>query len=107
MKIRDLTILILAAFLEVGGDAVIRSGLGRNRVLMIAAGGLVLASYGLIINATELEFSRMMGLYIALFAIVSVIVGRLVFHESVNTPTLLGLALVTAGAILMQWGSRS
>jgi hypothetical protein len=62
----------VAAVLEVGGDGAIRRGLtgGAREWLFLGAGLLV--AYGFFINLNRtLDFSRLLGLYIVLFFIVS------------------------------------
>lgn len=99
-------IFIAAALLEVGGDAVIRRGLRGRSVAFIIAGFLVLGCYGLVVNSVKWDFSRLIGVYVAFFALVSVLVGRIVFKESVSVPTWVGLALIIAGGMVIQFGQR-
>jgi small multidrug resistance family-3 protein len=95
-----------AAALEVGGDAVVRRGLRGGGVLLAAAGCLLLAGYGLLVNAVRWDFSRLLGSYVAVFAFVSVLAGRFLFGENVPGTTWLGLALVVAGGLVIQLGQR-
>jgi drug/metabolite transporter superfamily protein YnfA len=46
MTLRILIFLVLAAMLEVGGDALIRSGLHRRAVVLLLAGAATLVIYG-------------------------------------------------------------
>lgn len=97
---------ILAAALEVGGDALIRHGL-RNRVLAsIVAGFLVLGAYGLLVNKVHWDFSRLLGVYVAVFAVVSVLAGKWCFRESIPWATWAGLALIVVGGLTIQFGGR-
>ncbi len=57
-----------SALLEVGGDAVVRRGLRGANVVIILAGGLMLAGYGLLVNTVRWDFSRLLGVYVAMFA---------------------------------------
>ncbi len=102
--IRLALILFLAAVLEVGGDAVIRAGLTRHRVGLVVVGGLVLWAYGIVVNTTRLDFSRLMGTYVAVFALLGVLVGRFAFHEPITTPTWAGMGLIVVGGLVIQWG---
>ena len=83
---RDMTpfvwlIFVGAAMLEVSGDAMIWKGLRGWGWAAVAAGGLILAGYGLVVNLVKWEFAKLLGVYVAVFAVVSVTVGRLVFQE--------------------------
>lgn len=93
-----------AALLEVGGDAVVRRGLRGANVIVIVAGGLMLAGYGLLVNTVRWDFSRLLGVYVAVFALVSVMCGRFVFGESVPNSTWAGLAIIMAGGLVIQFG---
>ena len=99
-------ILIGAAILEVGGDAVVRRGLHARQVLMVALGFAILGSYGVVVNLIRLDFSRLLGAYVGFFALTSVLCGRFVFRELVLPSTWLGLALVMAGSFVIQYGQR-
>lgn len=98
--------LVGAAVLEVAGDAVVRSGLRGGSGARVAFGGLLLAAYGLVVNLIPWDFGRLLGAYVAAFALVAVLVGRLVFGEPIAATTWLGLALITLGATLIQLGAR-
>jgi drug/metabolite transporter superfamily protein YnfA len=93
-----------AALLEVGGDAVIRKGLRGSGLAFIAAGGFMLAAYGLLVNAVRWDFSKVLGVYVAVFALVSVLCGRFIFGENVPYSTWLGLAIIMAGGLVIQFG---
>jgi drug/metabolite transporter superfamily protein YnfA len=99
-------IFIVAALLEVGGDAVIRRGLRGKSILFIIAGVLMLGVYGLVVNTVKWDFSKLLGVYVAVFALVSVLVGRFVFKEIVSSSTWLGLTLIIAGGVIIQFGNR-
>ena len=93
-----------SALLEVGGDAAVRKGLHGSGFGMILAGGLMLAAYGVLVNTVRWDFSRLLGVYVAVFALVSVLFGRFVFGEHVPLSTWLGLAVIIVGGLLIQFG---
>jgi len=64
-------IFVTAAILEVSGDAMIWKGLRGWGWAAIAAGGLMLASYGLIVNLVKWKFAKLLRVYVAGFAVVS------------------------------------
>jgi multidrug transporter EmrE-like cation transporter len=90
----------------VGGNAVVRSGLRGRQWLLIAAGCVLLGAYGVAVNTVPWDFSRLFGVYIACFAVVSVCCGRFVFGEQVPLVVWLGLGLIVAGGLLIQFGTR-
>jgi multidrug transporter EmrE-like cation transporter len=93
--------LLMAAILEVGGDAFIRHGLHKNTWWPFAAGAFVLFAYGVFVNLPKWNFSRLMGVYIALFFLVAQIVSVVIFKEKIALPTFVGGALIIAGGLLM------
>jgi small multidrug resistance family-3 protein len=101
MTLRIFFLLVLAAALEVGGDALIRAGLGRRAGWLLLAGGATLVVYGLMVNLTSLDFSRLMGIYIVIFFLVAQATAILFFHETPGRPVLAGGALVVLGGVVM------
>jgi len=63
MTLLTWTIFIVAALLEVGGDAAIRRGLQGGGLLFILAGFAVLGSYGLVVNSVKWDFSKLLAVY--------------------------------------------
>jgi drug/metabolite transporter superfamily protein YnfA len=87
-------IFLAAAILEVGGDALIRKGLGSSNFILIIAGFFTLGCYGLMVNLIKWDFSRLLGVYVAVFALISVLWGLLVFKETISNTTWIGLAVI-------------
>ena len=104
MAVLTWLVFIAAAVLEVGGDAAIRKGLRGSGWAMIAAGCVTLALYGLMVNMVPWDFSRLLGVYVAFFAVVSVLCGLLVFKETVPSSTWVGLAFIVVGGFVIQFG---
>ena len=99
-------ILAVAALFEVGGDAVIRQGLRERGWSWVMAGAAMLAAYGIVVNLIPWDFSRLLGVYVAVFALVAVLAGRFWFGESIPPSTWVGLALIVVGGLVIQFGSR-
>jgi drug/metabolite transporter superfamily protein YnfA len=100
----QLVILVLAAVAEVGGDALIRTGIRGKVVWLIVLGFGALGSYGLVLNQIPIDFSKLLGVYVGLFALVSILFGKMLFHEAIPSSTWLGLGVVLAGSAIIQWG---
>jgi len=98
--------MIIAAMLEVGGDALIRRGLRASGAAFVLLGFLVLGSYGVVVNLLDLDFSRLLGIYVGVFALVSVLAGRFLFAEQIAPATWIGLCVVLAGSAIIQFGVR-
>jgi len=99
-------ILLAAALLEAGGDAVVRKGLRGSGLLVIAAGMLLLGCYGVVVNMVKWDFSKLLGVYVGVFALISVLTGRFLFRENIPFSTWLGLSIVIVGGLVIQFGSR-
>jgi small multidrug resistance family-3 protein len=97
-------LFVIGALLEVGGDAVIRSGLRGGGTILILVGFAVLGSYGLIVNRVECDFSKLFGVYVCVFALVSVLFGKFVFRENIPGTTWLGLGVILLGGLIIQFG---
>jgi small multidrug resistance family-3 protein len=99
-------IFIGAAILEVGGDAIVRKGLRGHSLVVIMAGCVMLGFYGIVVNTVKWDFSRLLGVYVAVFALVSVLFGRFVFKETIPGSTWIGLLVIVCGAMIIQFGSK-
>ena len=99
-------VFILAALLEVGGDAAMRRGLRGGGWLFILAGFVILGTYGLVVNLVKWDFSRLLGVYVAFFALVSVICSRVLFKESISLSTWIGLVVIMLGGFIIQFGRQ-
>ena len=106
MTIRILILLVLAALLEVGGDALIRGGLlrgglQRSGALLLLSGAATLVVYGFMVNMTKLDFSRLMGIYIVIFFLVAQALAVLIFRESIDRAVWAGGGFIVVGGIIM------
>jgi small multidrug resistance family-3 protein len=98
-------VFLAAAILEVGGDAVVRKGLRGSGWLFVPIGMAMLAAYGLVVNLVRWDFSKLLGTYVAVFAVVSIVAGKFVFGDDVPATTWVGLALILAGGAVIQVGA--
>jgi drug/metabolite transporter superfamily protein YnfA len=99
-------IFIGAAVLEVGGDAVVRKGLRGSGLMIILIGCAMLGSYGVVVNMVKWDFSKLLGVYVAIFAAISILFGRFVFKENIPNTTWIGLTVIICGAMIIQFGNR-
>jgi small multidrug resistance family-3 protein len=97
--------LLLAASLEAGGDALVRLGLhnqqGGARIGLFAAGAVVLFLYGLSVNAPSWDFGRLLGVYVTLFFVVAQVLNFFVFKMTPGLPIIVGGVLIVAGGLVM------
>ena len=98
-------VLLCAAFLEAGGDALMRMALRSpthtRAALFFAAGGMVLAFYGYVVNGPPWNFGRLLGVYIALFFVVAQLISWLAFNQKPSAMILLGGTLIVMGGCVV------
>ena len=102
--------LVVATFLEVTGDAVVRIalhnhvGLTAIRFGLFALGALLVFGYATFLNLAPLEFREVVGLYIATLFIVWQVVNFAFFHTLPTLPILVGgVLIVSGGAVVSFW----
>jgi drug/metabolite transporter superfamily protein YnfA len=98
-------VLLVAASLEVFGDACFQSGLyhssGSRRGLWFVSGAAVLVFYSLFLNASQVDFGKLLGVYVVLFFVVAQVVAKVQFHQTPTTPILAGGALIVLGGLVI------
>jgi drug/metabolite transporter superfamily protein YnfA len=104
-KVLEVAVMLVAATCEVGGDAMIRSGLRGRGGLLVALGVVTLGVYGVVVNLLPIDFGKLLATYVGLFALVSVVFGRVLFREAVPLSTWVGLLLILAGSAIIQTGA--
>jgi len=97
-------ILFVAAFLEIGGDAIIRKGLRGSRILLIVSGCAILGCYGIVVNTLKWDFGKLLGVYVSVFALISILFSRLVFKENIPIATWVGVIVIVFGGLIIQFG---
>ena len=100
MILKTLAILLLAAVLEVGGLALVRIGL-HSYGYPLAAGAFTLIAYGVLVNQTSVDFNRLMGIYIAIFFVVSQVISLILFKQIPDDRILLGGGFIVTGGLLI------
>jgi small multidrug resistance family-3 protein len=105
-----LSLLLMAALLEAGGDALVRLGLHASptarRALFLAAGGLVLFGYGCLVNTPPWDFGRLLGVYVVLFFLTAQAIGWLVFGQVPSRGIWLGGLFITIGGAIISVSGR-
>jgi drug/metabolite transporter superfamily protein YnfA len=98
-------LLLVAACLEVGGDAILRMGLknhtGVARLELVALGGAVLLGYGIFVNDAPADFGRLLGVYVVLFFLVAQLANLLFFGIRPDGAIFFGGALIVAGGLVI------
>jgi small multidrug resistance family-3 protein len=100
-----LALLTLAAVLEAGGDALVRSGLHApslaSRIGFMAVGAAVLFAYGVSVNLPPWDFGRLLGVYVALFFVVAQLINFFAFGIKPPLPIYCGGLLIISGGLLI------
>ena len=98
-------VLVIAASLEVFGDACFQSGLyrstGTTKALWFCGGIAILAGYGLFVNLPQWDFGKLLGVYVALFFVVAQVVAKVRFGQEPTPPILVGGSLIVAGGMVI------
>jgi small multidrug resistance family-3 protein len=102
-KLFYLAILLVAAVLEAGGDALVRHGINGGswitRGIFFMLGAVVLFAYGLTVNAPAWDFGRLLGIYVTLFFVVAQAINWIVFGQAPGLPILIGGLLIISGGL--------
>lgn len=105
-----LVVLTFAAFLEAWGDSFFQVGFYRSsgvgRMLAFAAGAVVLASYGAVVNVPRWDFGKLLGVYVVLFFLVAQVLARVRFGQSPTLPIYAGGALIVSGGLVIAFWQR-
>ena len=100
-----LLLLIVAAGLEAGGDALVRGGLfgpsPARRAGLLALGALVLFAYSCFVNLPRWDFGKMLGIYVAAFFVVAQVINWLAFGQKPSLPLYVGGALIVGGGLVI------
>ena len=102
--IPTLLLLLLAALLEAGGDALVRHGLkgpAANRLLWLAAGAVVLFAYGCAVNTPAWDFGRLLGIYVVFFFVVAQLIGWIAFGQKPDGGIWAGGSLIVLGGLVL------
>ena len=98
-------VLVIAAYLEVQGDACFQSGLyhseGVQRIGWFVAGTVVLVCYSFFLNSSKVDFGKLLGTYVVLFFLVAQVIAKLQLHQAPSKPVYVGGAFVVIGGLIM------
>jgi len=104
-RISSLLILFVAALLEAGGDALVRTALHTSaiatRLAFFTLGAIVLFSYGYVVNKPAWDFGRLLGIYVVFFFVVAQALSWLVFDQRPTMPIVVGGAFIVTGGVVM------
>jgi small multidrug resistance family-3 protein len=103
-------VLAVAALLEAWGDSFFQAGFyrssGRDRVLALLCGTVILALYGSLVNLPRWDFGKLLGVYVVLFFIAAQILARVRFGQSPTLPIYVGGSLIVlGGGVMAFWKS--
>ena len=96
----SLLVLLFAAVLEAGGDALVRSSMHASsvtaRLSLLTLGAIVLCAYGYAVNRPPWDFGRLIGIYVVFFFLVAQAISWLAFNQRPTGPIVIGGAFVVA-----------
>ena len=84
-RLTALLILLVAATLETGGDALVRAGIKHPvplaRLAFWLAGAVMLFLYGLTVNTPPWDFGRLLGMYVVFVFLVLQVLAIAIFGQ--------------------------
>ncbi|MEP7165864.1 MAG: hypothetical protein ABI741_14275 [Ferruginibacter sp.] len=97
--------LVIATALEVSGDAIIRlcmyNHVGIARIGLGLLGAILLFGYGIFLNLAPVEFSQVVGLYIATLFVMWQIINYVFFRSLPSLPIMAGGTLIVIGGLIV------
>ena len=100
-------VLVVAASLEAGGDALMRAGLRTyrwpSRIGLFCCATLVLSLYGWAVNSPPWGFGKLLGLYVVFFFLIAQLTAWLFFREVPSNAVLVGGSLIVAGGLVISF----
>ncbi len=99
----------MAGLLEVSGDALMRSFLHANgaaKFAWLAAGVVVLAAYGVLVNLGPWDFGRVIGVYVVLVFLIAQAVNFFAYGIRPSLAVLIGGGLIIAGGLVLAVTSK-
>src|SRR5437762_2546029 len=73
------------------------------RASLFLIGGLVLFTYGYVVNAPQWDFGRLLGVYVVFFFIVAQFISWLVFDQQPAGVVIVGGGFIVAGGIILSY----
>jgi predicted membrane channel-forming protein YqfA (hemolysin III family) len=104
-----ISILIVAAMLEAGGDAIMRVALHSSssamRIGLFLLAAVVLFAYGWTVNAPPWDFGKLMGLYVVFFFVIGQIISWIFFKQTPSLSTIAASVLIVSGGVVYAAGN--
>jgi small multidrug resistance family-3 protein len=101
----SIAILLLAAVLEAGGDALVRKALHSHiqgtRFALFGVATVVLLAYGYTVNAPAWDFGKLLGLYVVFFFVIAQLMSWLVFGQPPTLAVIVGGSLIAVGGVVI------
>jgi drug/metabolite transporter (DMT)-like permease len=98
-------VLLLAAVLEAGGDAIVRTAIrgpqSWRRAFLLALGACVLFAYGWVVNTPAWDFGRLIGLYVVFFFLTAQLISWFGFGQLPSRALLIGGLLIVSGGLVI------
>jgi small multidrug resistance family-3 protein len=99
------SLLLVAALSEAGGDWMVRVGMRATsswqRAAWFVMGAAVLFAYGWTVNRPPWRFSELIGLYVVFFFLSAQAISYFLLKETLPRPVLIGGLLIVSGGLVI------
>jgi len=103
-------LLFIAAVLEAGGDALMRSGLHASTPMKpgwFLAAALTLFGYGYLVNSPPWDFGKLLGVYVVFFFLVAQAISWITSGSKPSSAILIGGAFIVVGGAIISYSTIS
>jgi drug/metabolite transporter superfamily protein YnfA len=103
-KFASVSLLLLAALLEAGGDWLVRRGIHTaswQRLVWFGVGAAVLFLYGWTVNRPPWNFGELLGLYVVFFFLAAQFISVVLLKEPLPRPVIAGGLLIVSGGLVI------
>jgi small multidrug resistance pump len=99
----------IAILAEVGATSALKAAEGFTRLIpsVIVVGGYAVAFYFLSLTLRTIPVGIAYAIWSGIGIFLIALIGWLLYGQALDAPAILGLALIIAGVVIVNWSSKS
>jgi multidrug transporter EmrE-like cation transporter len=109
-RLTAISVLILAALLEAGGDAIMRIAAHGSslstRLLLFLVAAAVLTTNRWTVNAPPWDFGKLMGIYVVFFFVIGQLISWFWFKQQPSLSTIIAGLMIIGGGVVFTLGKQ-